>query len=184
MKVLCNREQLREGLAIVNGVVPSKSTRPAIENVCLVATENSLELVGTDLEVAIRYRIDDVKVADTGTTLIPSRVALEFVRDLSGETVSIDATGDNPPAERANVRITNARGFDGLPVFTPDAEWMMWTAQRGAMVAGETRPSSQLWAARIDLNAVKARLKTNQEKLDEAKFGQGFDEFDPSMMEP
>ena len=95
MKVLCNREQLREALAIVNGVVPSKSTRPAIENVCLVATENSLELVGTDLEVAIRYRIDDVKVADTGTTLIPSRVALEFVRDLSGETVSIDATGDN-----------------------------------------------------------------------------------------
>ena len=95
MKVLCNREQLREGLAIVNGVVPSKSTRPAIENVCLVATENSLEFVGTDLEVAIRYRIDDVKVADTGTTLIPSRVALEFVRDLSGETVSIDATGDN-----------------------------------------------------------------------------------------
>lgn len=52
-------------------------------------------MVGTDLEVAIRYRIDDVKVADTGTTLIPSRVALEFVRDLSGETVSIDATGDN-----------------------------------------------------------------------------------------
>lgn len=95
MKVLCNREQLREGLAIVNGVIPTKSTRPAIENVCLVATENALELVGTDLEVAIRYRIDDVKVADTGTTLIPARVAAEFVRDLSGETASIDATGDN-----------------------------------------------------------------------------------------
>ena len=95
MKVLCNREQLREGLAIVNGVIPTKSTRPAIENVCLVATENALELVGTDLEVAIRYRIDDVKVADTGTALIPARVAAEFVRDLSGETVSVDATGDN-----------------------------------------------------------------------------------------
>lgn len=95
MKVLCNREQLREGLAIVNGVIPTKSTRPAIENVCLVATENALELVGTDLEVAIRFRIDDVKVADTGTCLIPARVAAEFVRDLSGETASIDATGDN-----------------------------------------------------------------------------------------
>lgn len=94
MKVLCNREQLREGLAIVNGVIPTKSTRPAIENVCLVATENALELVGTDLEVAIRFRLDDVKVADTGTVLIPARVALEFVRDLSGETVSIDASGD------------------------------------------------------------------------------------------
>jgi len=95
MKVLCNREQLREGLAIVNGVIPTKSTRPAIENVCLVATENALELVGTDLEIAIRYRLDDVKVADTGTVLIPARVANEFVRDLSEETVSIDAGGDN-----------------------------------------------------------------------------------------
>ena len=120
MKVLCNREQLREGLAIVNGVVPSKSTRPAIENVCLVATENSLELVGTDLEVAIRYRIDDVKVADTGTTLIPSRVALEFVRDLSGETVSIDATGDNCLITSEGDRVELVPGYADLTTFLHD----------------------------------------------------------------
>ncbi|MFK7884367.1 MAG: TolB family protein, partial [Phycisphaerales bacterium] len=104
------------------------------------------------------------------------------------EVYAIDATGDNPPAERANVRITDARGFDGLPVFTPDGQWMMWTAQRGAMVEGETRPSSQLWAARIDLDAVKQRLKDNQEKLDDANFErsiqEGFDEFTPDGMEP
>ncbi len=95
MKVLCNREQLREGLSIVSSVIPSKSTRPAIENVCLVATENALELVGTDLEVAIRFRIDDVKVAETGTLLVSARVANDFVRDLTEETVTLDATGDN-----------------------------------------------------------------------------------------
>lgn len=100
------------------------------------------------------------------------------------EVYAIDATGDRPPAERANARITDARGFDGLPVFTPDGTWMMWTAQRGAMVEGETRPSSQLWAARIDLDAVQARLEANQKKLDDANLEKGFDEFDPSMMEP
>lgn len=104
------------------------------------------------------------------------------------EVYAIDAIGDNPPAERANVRITDARGFDGLPVFTPNGQWMMWTAQRGVMVEGETRPSSQLWAARIDLNAVKQRLKGNQEKLDDANFErsiqEGFDEFTPDGMEP
>ena len=48
MKVLCNREKLREGLAIANGVIPAKSTKPVLENVCLVATDAGLELLGTD----------------------------------------------------------------------------------------------------------------------------------------
>jgi hypothetical protein len=99
------------------------------------------------------------------------------------EVLAIDATGDRPPAERASMRITDARGFDGLPVFTPDGTWMMWTAQRGALVAGETRPSSQLWAARIDLAAVRARLDSIQRFLDEQRrereLEEGFQEFMP-----
>ena len=53
MKVLCSRERLREGLSVATSVIPLKSTRPAVENVCLVATDDALELVGTDLDVAV-----------------------------------------------------------------------------------------------------------------------------------
>jgi dipeptidyl aminopeptidase/acylaminoacyl peptidase len=49
---------------------------------------------------------------------------------------------------RASKRVTFANGADVLPAFRPDGQWMMWTAQRGEMIAGETRPSSQLWMAR------------------------------------
>lgn len=94
MKVLCDREKLREALSVVTGVIPLKSTRPAIENVCLVATDEALELVGTDLEVAVRYRIDDVKVEEPGTTLVPARISSDFVRDLAGETVTLETKGD------------------------------------------------------------------------------------------
>lgn len=45
-------------------------------------------------------------------------------------------------------RVTHADGADVLPVFTPDGAWMMWTSQRGPLVAGEEKPSSQLWLAR------------------------------------
>lgn len=92
MKVTCDREKLREGLAIVNGVVPSKATKPILENVYLVATDHALELVGSDNEVSVRYRIDDVVVADPGPALVPARVAFDFVRDLSGETITLDST--------------------------------------------------------------------------------------------
>jgi len=95
MKVLCERDKLREGLAVATSVIPVKSTRPAVENVCLVATDDSLELVGTDLDVAVRYRIEDVKVEEPGTALVPARVAADFVRDLSGETVTLRTSEDN-----------------------------------------------------------------------------------------
>ncbi|TAJ18518.1 MAG: hypothetical protein EPO68_07725, partial [Planctomycetota bacterium] len=89
MKVTCNRERLREALAVVNNVVPIKSPRPAVENLLLSATDGALELVGTDMEVSIRFRIltggpggsNGVEVTETGTALVPARVASDFVRD-------------------------------------------------------------------------------------------------------
>lgn len=92
MKVLCDREKLREGLAVANNVIPSKTTKAVLANVCLVATDDALELVGTDLDVAVRYRIaDGIKVEEPGMVVVPARVTLDFVRDLSGETVTIEA---------------------------------------------------------------------------------------------
>ncbi len=89
MKVLCDREKLREGLAIVNNVIPARSTKPVLENVRLVATDSALELIGTDLEVSVRYSIDDVKVGEPGVAVIPARVALDFIRDLASETITL-----------------------------------------------------------------------------------------------
>ena len=95
MKVTCDREKLREGLAVANLVVPSKSPKPMLENVCLVATSDALELIATDHEVSLRYRIEDVKVDEPGPAVVPARVALDFVRDLSSESITLDTSNDN-----------------------------------------------------------------------------------------
>jgi DNA polymerase-3 subunit beta len=94
MKVICDRQKLHDGLAVVNNVIPTKSTKPVLENLCLVATDSALELLGTDLESSVRYRIDGVQVDEPGPAVVPARVTLDFVRDLSGETVTL-ATHDN-----------------------------------------------------------------------------------------
>lgn len=52
-------------------------------------------------------------------------------------------------------RITSADGADVLPVFSPDGKLMMWTAQRGPMVEGESKPSSQIWVADFNASALK-----------------------------
>jgi DNA polymerase-3 subunit beta len=113
MKLLCDRERLREALSVVSSVIPVKSTRPSIENVCLVATDDALELLGTDLEVAIRYRVDDVKVEEPGTVLVPARISSDFVRDLSGETVTLSSKGDK-------VTITSGSDRCDLATIDPD----------------------------------------------------------------
>jgi DNA polymerase III subunit beta len=115
MKVLCDREKLREGLAVANNVIPTKSTKPVLANVCLVATGEALELVGTDLEVALRLRIDEVKVEEPGTAVIPARVAFEFVRDLQGESVSIQS-------DESSCRIAGGDGQDACELHVADPE--------------------------------------------------------------
>lgn len=52
-----------------------------------------------------------------------------------------------PEKKREPVRITYAPGFDGLPVFSADGKWMMWTAQRGEDRGPDGKASSQLWVA-------------------------------------
>jgi DNA polymerase-3 subunit beta len=113
MNVLCDREKLRDGLAVVNNVIPGKSTKPILESVYLVADDQGLELVGTDLEVSVRFRIEDVKVEDPGTAVVPARVALDFVRDLTGDTVGI---------ESSETTCTIRSGTDACELVTADAD--------------------------------------------------------------
>ncbi|MBL8745166.1 MAG: PD40 domain-containing protein [Phycisphaerae bacterium] len=61
----------------------------------------------------------------------------------------IGLSSDVLPADLKKKRLTFAPGFDGLPVFSPQGEYMMWTSQRGPKLEHEQRPSSQLWIARV-----------------------------------
>jgi TolB protein len=95
------------------------------------------------------------------------------------EIYAIDATGDHPMDETPRMRITQARGFDGLPAFTADGEWMIWTAQRGAQLEGQDRPSSQLWTAKIDLDAIDRSYQEARKAMLDAKEDAEFENYSP-----
>ncbi len=80
------------------------------------------------------------------------------------EIFAIDAKGTYDPEYTARLQITHARGFDGLPAFSADGQHMIWTAQRGAAAEGE-KPSSQLWTARINYEAIDKAYQAAQQKL-------------------
>lgn len=64
------------------------------------------------------------------------------------EVFAIPFDADNPEERHEPIRITHAAGFDGLPVFSNDGEYMMWTAQRGDDRSPDGKASSQLWIAK------------------------------------
>jgi hypothetical protein len=73
------------------------------------------------------------------------------------DAAKLKADGPAAPASQTlrHTRVTSADGADILPVFSPDGRLMMWTAQRGPMAGGETKPSSQLWVAEFDGGKLK-----------------------------
>lgn len=135
MKIICDREKLSAALAIVNNVIPSKSTKPVLENVCLVATDDALELVGTDLECSVRYRVEGVRVIEPGPAVVPARVTLDFVRDLSDESVSLSTTEGNCVISSGDDRCELVTiDPDEFPVISRFAEEETFSIQGGNFV--------------------------------------------------
>lgn len=58
-----------------------------------------------------------------------------------------DNEDDFPPAERLHHRVSFAAGFDGLPSFSRDGRYMLWTSQR---TADGSVGKSQVWIARAN----------------------------------
>ena len=89
MNVSCNRAALAEALGVVSGVVASRTPKPVLECVRVTVTENSVVLLGTDLEVGIRYEVSQVTVSEPGEVLVPADKLASIVRESSDEILEI-----------------------------------------------------------------------------------------------
>ena len=79
MKALCNREGLLAAFGMVGGVVPSRSPKPILQNIKLVADPDEGSIVmATDLEVGVRYRVLGVKVDQPGSAVLPPVTVASF----------------------------------------------------------------------------------------------------------
>lgn len=92
MKILCDRVALLEAVSVVSSVVPSKTTKPILQNVLLRADGEGISLFATDLEMAAKVRLDSVKVSKEGTVLLPGKETVALLRELSDPTVTLESS--------------------------------------------------------------------------------------------
>ncbi len=81
-----------EAVSVVSSVVPSKTTKPILQNVLLRADSEGISLFATDLEMAAKVRLDSVKVSKEGTVLLPGKETSALLRELSDPTVTLEST--------------------------------------------------------------------------------------------
>ena len=94
MKLQIEKENLLNPLQQIIGAVEKRQTMPALSNVLLRATDNSLTLTATDLEIELVSQISMV-VDEPGEITVPARKLLDICKSLPNEAMINFSVKDN-----------------------------------------------------------------------------------------
>jgi DNA polymerase-3 subunit beta len=121
MKFTATKEKLLEGLQQVQNVVSTRTTLPILSNVLLQASDGSVHLTTTDLDVGVRGSFE-ADVEKEGATTLPARRLFNIVRELPSSEIQIDVDGKNAASIRSGQSFFKILGlpeeeFPPLPKF-------------------------------------------------------------------
>lgn len=89
MRVTAERKGLLEATSLVQGIVPSKTSRPILQNFLLETKDNHLNIQGTDMEVGISFTLEKVEVTEEGKAVIPASKMVEILSKILDEKVEL-----------------------------------------------------------------------------------------------
>lgn len=118
MKIICSKENLLDGINIVQKAVSSKTTLPILEGILLEAGDD-FKLTGNDLEIGIEC-IVDADIKKHGSVVLNSRMLGEIIRRLPDAEVMLEVKDNNSviiDCEDSFFEIKGlaASGFPALP---------------------------------------------------------------------
>jgi DNA polymerase-3 subunit beta len=91
MKVIAQTAALQEALTLAGSIVATRTPKPVLQCVKLIAADDTLTLMATDLEVGCRYQITAVKIEEPGEALVPADRLVGIVRESgSDESLTIE----------------------------------------------------------------------------------------------
>jgi len=95
MKLTINREDILTPLQIISGVVERKQTMPVLSNILLIAEQGNVSLTGTNMEVELVCKLDNVQLETEGRITIPARKLVDICRSLKSDSaIQLSLEGD------------------------------------------------------------------------------------------
>lgn len=117
MKFICTQENLIIGINTVVHIAGKNTTLPILNNIKIKTTANGLELISTNLEIAVTTFVRG-RVEEEGELTIPARLLAETVSLLPKENITILQQGSNDIILLSEKNKTVLRGApsDDFPV--------------------------------------------------------------------
>jgi DNA polymerase III subunit beta len=130
MRAVCNTETFGKKLALVSRGVSARSTIQLLGGILLEASEGSVKLSATDMEISVQTS-SPAEVEEEGRVVIPARIFNDIVRSLPAGSLSLEhddtggtvrlAAGEN----EYRIRAYAADDFPQLPGFDVEAAFKM-----------------------------------------------------------
>ena len=89
MQLTCDRALFSTAFQVAASAVPSRTPKDVLRNVYMHLGSGGVELVGTDQEVAIRFRVKGVTTTSTGEVLLPTARVAPILRELQDDQFDI-----------------------------------------------------------------------------------------------
>jgi DNA polymerase-3 subunit beta len=89
MKFSCTKENLKQGLSNVAHIAGKNINLPILSNVLIKASDNTIQLIATDLEIGIQANIRG-KVERTGEFTVQAKLLLDYINLLPNERIDFD----------------------------------------------------------------------------------------------
>ena len=85
MKVIAQTAALQDALNLAGSIVSTRTPKPVLSCVKLIAADDTLTILATDLEVGCRYLVTAVQIEEEGEALIPVDQFNGIVRESGGD---------------------------------------------------------------------------------------------------
>lgn len=119
MIFICEKHKLQEAIAIAQKAITGKTTNPILDGLYLNVKNNSLTLIGSDMDLSIETSID-ADVIEEGKVVIDSKIFGEIIRKLPDSEIKIEIIENDTvqiTCQKSvfNVVFMNAEEYPELP---------------------------------------------------------------------
>lgn len=95
MQLSCDRVLFSNAFMVAASAVPSRTPKDVLKNVFMSVSGTGVELVGTDQETAIRYRVEGVTTSSAGDVLLPTTRVSSILRELQDPSLELNINDRN-----------------------------------------------------------------------------------------
>jgi DNA polymerase-3 subunit beta len=91
MKAECDRESLLSACQLVSAAVASRDVKPILKNFKAIAEDDRCTLMATDLEVGMRFDLQNLSIEEPGEAILPAARLVAILREARDTRLSIEA---------------------------------------------------------------------------------------------